>query len=103
MYLFLQSVQSIWKDDYAANQLLRNKFRQEKREWKAQEMKDDELRERAGLDLVLLPERQEDIELASRIKYHGEGRSNYLYSQKDISLPVYTSVGHECKNTTRTN
>ena len=63
----------MWKDDYAANQLLRKKFRETKREVKAQEMKDSELKQRAALDLALVPERLEDIELAKKIRYHGEG------------------------------
>ena len=63
----------MWKDDYAANQLLRKKFRETKREVKAQEMKDSELKQRAALDVVLVPERLEDIELAKKIRYHGEG------------------------------
>ena len=64
----------MWKDDYAANQLLRKKFRETKHELKAQEMKDRELKQRAALDVPLVPEKLEDIELARKIRYHGEGR-----------------------------
>ena len=66
-------MQSVWKDDYAANQLLRKKFREKKHELKAEEVKDNELKERAALDVALVPERAEDIELARKIRYHGEG------------------------------
>lgn len=63
----------MWKDDYAANQLLRKKFREQKHEMKAQEMKDNELKERGALDVTLVPERLEDVELAKKIRYRGEG------------------------------
>lgn len=69
----LQEVQSVWKDDYSLNQLLRKKFREQKHELKAQEMKDNELKERGALDLSLVPERLEDIQLAKKIRYLGEG------------------------------
>ena len=36
-------------------------------------MKDDELKERGALDVALLPEQQQDIELAKKIRYHGQG------------------------------
>lgn len=63
----------MWKDDYAANQLLRKKFREQKHELKAQEMIDNELKERGALDVTLVPERLEDVELAKKIRYIGEG------------------------------
>ena len=66
-------MQSVWKDDYSLNQLLRKKFREQKHELKAQEMKDNELKERGALDFSLVPERLEDIQLAKKIRYHGEG------------------------------
>ncbi|XP_015759660.1 PREDICTED: coiled-coil domain-containing protein 130 homolog [Acropora digitifera] len=69
----LQEVQSVWKDDYAANQLLRKKFRVQKHELKAQEMIDNELKERGALDITLVPERLEDVERAKNIRYIGEG------------------------------
>lgn len=63
----------MWKDDYAANQLLRKKFREQKHELKAQQMIDNELKERGALDITLVPERLEDVELAKKIRYIGEG------------------------------
>lgn len=68
-------MQSVWKDDYAANQLLRKKFREQKHELKAQKVKDNALKEKGSLDVALVPERLEDIELAKKIQYHGEGWS----------------------------
>lgn len=63
----------MWKDDYAANQLLRKKFREQKHELKAQEMIDNELKERGALDITLVPERLEDVECAKKIRYIGQG------------------------------
>ena len=63
----------MWKDDYGANQLLRKKFREQKHELKAQEMIDNELKERGALDITLVPERLEDVERAKKIRYIGEG------------------------------
>lgn len=63
----------MWKDDYAANQLLRKKFREQKHELKAQEMIDNELKERGALDITLVPESLEDVERAKKIRYIGEG------------------------------
>lgn len=40
---------------------------------KVQEAKDDELKERGALDVALVPEQQQDIELAKKIKYHRQG------------------------------
>lgn len=69
----LQEVQSVWSDDYAANQLLRKRFREEKQELKVQAAKDGDLKERGALDVALVPEKPEDIELAKKIRYHGQG------------------------------
>lgn len=55
--------------------MLRKRFREEKRELKVEVAKDSELKERGALDIALVPERSEDIELAKRIRYHGQGES----------------------------
>ena len=63
----------MWNDDYAANQLLRKRFREEKQELKVQTAKDNELKEKGALDLALVPESSEDIDLAKKIRYHEQG------------------------------
>jgi len=40
---------------------------------KVQAAKDDELKERGALDVTLVPEKREDVELAKKIRYHGQG------------------------------
>lgn len=40
---------------------------------KVQAAKDGDLKERGALDVALVPEKPEDIELAKKIRYHGQG------------------------------
>ena len=40
---------------------------------KIQATKDNELKERGALDVPLVPETHEDIKLAKKIRYHGQG------------------------------
>jgi len=91
----LKEVQSIWSDDYAANQLLRKRFREEKQELKVQAAKDDELKERGALDVALVPEKQEDIELAKKIRYHGQGFDAHRRKRRSEvnSRPLFDSKG----------
>ena len=70
----LKDVQTVWKDDYAANQAVRKRFREEKKELKLGETKDNELKARGALEISLLPEKPEDIDLAKSIRYKNEGR-----------------------------
>ena len=107
MYIFGQEVQSIWKDDYAANQLLRKKFRERKHEVKAQEKKDSDLKEKGALDVTLVPERVEDIELAKKIRYRGGGwlkfsielRYNYIkwhFELRDVNDGIFNVLSKAC-------
>lgn len=93
----LQEVQSVWKDDYAANQLLRKKFREQKHELKAQKVKDNALKEKGSLDVALVPERLEDIELAKKIQYHGEGFDGHRRKRRfEVnSRPMFNSEGKQ--------
>ncbi|KAM9313314.1 putative splicing factor YJU2B [Gastrophryne carolinensis] len=74
----LQDAQSAWKDDFALNSLLRNKFREEKKQIREEEAKDQALLTKASLDLKLLPETEEDKRMASLLKY----RSLESYDQR---------------------
>ncbi|CAG0917532.1 unnamed protein product [Notodromas monacha] len=56
-----------WKDDYAANRLMRDKFRESKKELARGEAADNEVLKRASLELKLLPETVEDKKLAHRL------------------------------------
>ncbi|KAL1117377.1 hypothetical protein AAG570_004703 [Ranatra chinensis] len=54
-----------WKDDFAANSALRAKFRSNKKELKAKEVRDNALLKKSSLNIALVPEHDEDIRLAS--------------------------------------
>lgn len=56
------------KDDYSSNQLLRKKFRGEKKEIKDQESKDEQLLKKSSLSLNLLPESERDTRFAKLLK-----------------------------------
>ncbi|KAM4036734.1 putative splicing factor YJU2B [Anomaloglossus baeobatrachus] len=74
----LQEAQSAWRDDFALNSLLRNKFREEKKQIREEEERDQALLKKTSLDLKLLPEVEEDKKLAALLKY----RSLESYDQK---------------------
>lgn len=74
----LQEAQSAWRDDFAINSLLRNKFREEKKQIREEEERDQALLKKTSLDLKLLPEVEEDKKLAALLKY----RSLESYDQK---------------------
>lgn len=66
-------MQTQWKDDFAINQMLRKKFRQEKKVILEQEEKDQEIKEKGGLDLDLVHENPDDIKRAKNIRFRAEG------------------------------
>ena len=66
-------MQTQWKDDFAINQMLRKKFRQEKKVIVEQEEKDQEIKEKGGLDLDLVHENPDDIKRAKNIRFRAEG------------------------------
>ena len=66
-------MQTQWKDDFAINQMLRKKFRQEKKVILQKEEKDQEIREKGGLDLDLVNEDPDDIKRAKSIRFRTEG------------------------------
>jgi coiled-coil domain-containing protein 130 len=65
-----------WKDDYSSSQLLRKKFREEKKARLSEEKKDTTLIERMGLAIPLVKEQAIDVHLAKLIpfaSYDGKG------------------------------
>ncbi|KAL4648557.1 coiled-coil domain-containing protein 130 [Arapaima gigas] len=65
----LQERQERWKDDFLLNSTLRRKFRDEKKAIAAKEQKDDEVRNRTGLSIPLVEEKEEDKRLASLLTF----------------------------------
>ena len=66
-------MQTQWKDDFALNQMLRKKFRQEKKVILLQDEKDEEIKNKGGLDLHLVSENPDDVALAKNIRFRAEG------------------------------
>ncbi|XP_033098497.1 coiled-coil domain-containing protein 130-like [Anneissia japonica] len=62
--------QSSWKDDYEQNSMLRRKFRTEKKDLHARTLADGKLLAKSSLDIELVPETEEDKQLASLMKYN---------------------------------
>jgi len=59
----------VWKDNFEANSKLRSEFRKAKKEFKAAEEADNKIMSRASLaGIKLLPETQEDRQLASLLR-----------------------------------
>uniref|UniRef100_A0A1B6DGS5 Uncharacterized protein n=1 Tax=Clastoptera arizonana TaxID=38151 RepID=A0A1B6DGS5_9HEMI len=56
-----------WKDDFSANSALRAQFRVRKKELKAKEKVDNALLRKSSLSIALVPEHNDDIQLASLI------------------------------------
>lgn len=52
--------QKVWQDDYAANCVLRQQFREKNKDLKAKDAKDAALLQKSSLHLQLLPESKED-------------------------------------------
>ncbi|XP_071449813.1 coiled-coil domain-containing protein 130 homolog [Hetaerina americana] len=66
---FLRQIQLLretcWEDDYSANCALRQKFREKKKEMKSEAEIDEALLTKSSLAIKLLPESEEDKQLAS--------------------------------------
>ena len=79
MHSFLnKDMQTQWKDDFSLNQMLRKKFRQEKKVILEREEKDQEIKDKGSLDLDLVNEDPDDIRLAKNIRFRAEGERNFL-------------------------
>lgn len=60
--------QSVWDDNYVANYKLRATFREQKKELKGQQEIDRQLLAKSSLDIALLPETQQDRDMAALMK-----------------------------------
>ncbi|XP_042308737.1 coiled-coil domain-containing protein 130 [Sceloporus undulatus] len=78
----IQEAQSAWKDDFALNSLLRQKFREEKKVLQEEEKKDLALQKKANLNIPLVRESDEDRHLAALFKYQSLGSYEDKQKQK---------------------
>jgi len=82
----LAEIQDRVRDDYLANRILRDDFRVKKKADKAQKVVDDALRQKASLDIELVPEHKDDIKTASLIKFQASETSEERQSRKRASI-----------------
>lgn len=60
----------VWRDNYESNYKLRAEFRKTKKELKLTEEQDNKVLARTSLDIKLLPETEEDKQMASLLQLH---------------------------------
>nr|XP_039264980.1 coiled-coil domain-containing protein 130-like [Styela clava] len=65
----IQDIQEEKKDDYILNKVLRKKFRDKKKSLEATAKQDQALLDKSSLDIKLLPEHEQDKNLAKLLKY----------------------------------
>ncbi|XP_044299714.1 coiled-coil domain-containing protein 130 isoform X2 [Varanus komodoensis] len=91
----IQEAQSAWKDDFALNSLLRQKFREEKKILQEEEEKDLALQTKANLSIPLVRESDEDRHLAALLKYQTLGSYEDKQKQKRseiVERPWFSSA-----------
>ncbi|KAK3303400.1 CWC16 protein [Chaetomium strumarium] len=81
-----------WDDPYAQNQRLRKAFRAARHEREREATKAEALRERMGLGIVLLPEREEDARRAKLIRFGRVDAEEDLGANKALARPLFESV-----------
>uniref|UniRef100_A0A915AK47 Coiled-coil domain-containing protein 130 n=1 Tax=Parascaris univalens TaxID=6257 RepID=A0A915AK47_PARUN len=83
----LEWIQDRMRDDFAANQALRQIFRHEKKELMDQRLIDEDLQKRTSLNIKLLPESDEDRKLAAMISRHRNVKS-YEEQQNEVRSSI---------------
>uniref|UniRef100_F1L7V0 Coiled-coil domain-containing protein 130 n=1 Tax=Ascaris suum TaxID=6253 RepID=F1L7V0_ASCSU len=83
----LEWIQDRMRDDFAANQALRQIFRHEKKELKDQRLIDEDLQKRASLSIKLLPESGEDRKLAAMISRY-KNVTSYEEQQNEVRSSI---------------
>lgn len=78
--------EDVWRDNYESNAKLRAAFRNQKKELKIEEDKNNAILSRASLDVTLLPETEQDRQLASLMKL--QTPKSILEREKEKQLAV---------------
>jgi len=86
--------QSVWDDSYVANCRLRAEFRQQKKEIKGQQELDRQLLAKSSLDIALLPESEQDREMASLMKLQTRSAIE-RESEQRLELLAHTAARSE--------
>ncbi|KAG8191662.1 hypothetical protein JTE90_016452 [Oedothorax gibbosus] len=106
----LEEYKEKWKDDYQLNKVLRQKFRERKKEISNSEEKDIQLLKKCSLNVPLLPETDEDRRLAGLLKLtpiksfedhqrlkREETLSRPIFSPTSSKKPAFTDLIRENK------
>ncbi|KAK4241789.1 CWC16 protein [Achaetomium macrosporum] len=81
-----------WDDPYAQNQRLRKAFRAGRHEREKEAAKAEALKERMGLGIELLPEREEDARRAKLINFGSVDATEDLGVDKTLARPLFKNV-----------
>ncbi|XP_021927392.1 coiled-coil domain-containing protein 130 homolog [Zootermopsis nevadensis] len=81
--------QKVWQDDYAANCVLRQQFRERSKELKARDAKDAALLQKSSLQINLLPETKEDRIKAAQLYIQAKKTPNKQKEFSDASLSCF--------------
>jgi len=95
----LQDHRDRWKDDYTANRVLRDHFRAKKKDLKEKAAVDAALLSKSSLDIVLLPQIEEDAKIASLLQLNSkktpEERQHEI--RKSIETrPLFAESNQKC-------
>ncbi|KAL2260590.1 hypothetical protein VTK26DRAFT_5354 [Humicola hyalothermophila] len=81
-----------WDDPYSQNQRLRRAFRAERHRREREAARADELKERMGLGIELLPETEEDAKRAALVDFGGDGVADAdgdIGVEKALARPLF--------------
>jgi coiled-coil domain-containing protein 130 len=90
-----------WEDPWNANKRMRESFRHDRKAIKRKEMADQQIKDRLGTDMALLPETEEDALRAKLVSY-GEER---IGAPTDVAStkPVFTTPNRTSAKSTKLN
>ena len=80
-----------WKDDASSSKALRKRFRDEKKVLEKGDAEVRDLQKRSSLAIPIVPETEEDIHKAKRIKYAGWCLLPLFLAQSILSLVIALS------------
>jgi len=93
----LQDHRDRWKDDYSANRLLRDQFRAQKKDLKEKAAADNALLRKSSLDIVLLPQTEEDTRIASLLRLNSKKSAEERQQDVRKSIEIRSLFKDEMK------
>lgn len=90
-----------WKDDAASSKLLRKRFREEKKVIEQDEKETKDLQKRSSLAIPLVPEVEEDVDKAKRVKFTAATPKETL--MRKVARHQMTSIFNDPKQQQKTS